>query len=100
MKKATQIMNIIEYIILPFSMLMTLMSLMAFDAPGSEKSPLAWLFFIGINAYLIVLVISLILSRKYYTQERYTLSFWISFIPVIPGIWFLLEMSGLPYLLR
>lgn len=90
MKKATQIATVIEYIILPFALLMALMSLMIFDAPGSEKDFFPWLFFIGVNGYLITLITSLVLSKKYYKQERYGLSFWISFIPTIPGALFLL----------
>jgi len=96
MKRLTQIFNVIDIIILPFAFLMALMSPMAFDAPNSDKNLNSWLSALSFIVYPIILVVSLVLSRKYYKQERYKLSFWLSFILAIPGIYFLIKSLIMP----
>jgi magnesium-transporting ATPase (P-type) len=91
-KKATGICNVIEYISLPFSFFVMLMSPMAFDSPSAAGNPLAWLVVLLLISYPVILIVSIIFSKEYYKKGNYKKSFWISFIPAIPGALLLIQI--------
>lgn len=49
----------------------SLLSVMAFDAPGSENNPLTWIAFLAIFSAPLVIVVSIIGSIRAYKNNQY-----------------------------
>ncbi|HEX8974648.1 MAG TPA: hypothetical protein VF817_04140 [Patescibacteria group bacterium] len=77
------IFGAINSCVLPVSALFALMSPMAFDAPGSEKNPAVWIFFVSVITYPLVGTLSLIFTIISYKKQEYDKALIVSLIPMI-----------------
>jgi hypothetical protein len=77
---------VIDLCILPISLLNALLSPMIFDAPGSLNNPIAWIILLGCLGYPIIIIASLVLSRRSYKNQQYSRSLFLSAVPFIPLI--------------
>lgn len=68
------------------------LSVMMFDAPGSEKDPTTLTIFFAILIYPVGLLGGIISSWVCYAQQKYKLAYWLNCIPLlwlipIVGFW-------------
>ena len=82
-KTLTIIFLIINLSILPIALMYMLMSPMSFDAPGSQNNPIARFFFISCWVYPVIVIVSLVLTRKFYKKQRFEYSLLLSVGPLI-----------------
>ncbi|MFC1647066.1 hypothetical protein ACFL1A_02150 [Patescibacteria group bacterium] len=94
MKKLTNILNIVELMLLPLSLLVALFSFFLFDDPNENRLSIYIVFSLMVTSP-IVLLTTLLLSRKWYKVGSYKKSFWVSFIPVFSCLLFGFFVFGL-----
>lgn len=68
------------------------LSVMMFDAPGSEKDPTTLTIFFAILIYPVGLLGGIISSWVCYAQQKYKMAYWLNCIPLlwlipIVGFW-------------
>lgn len=81
MRVATRILQVIEFLLLPFLIFISMFSLMGYDSPITTFGGGLGIFYI--STMPIVVDIFLILSIIKSKPEQYRLSFWLSLIPIL-----------------
>ncbi|WP_156940027.1 hypothetical protein [Clostridium lundense] len=92
-KIITMIINIIFCLILPFSVIGAMVSPMAFDSPGSDKSLYTWIFFLSAFSIPVVILASVINSVSLLKSRLYRKALIFSLLPLINFIAILLVFS-------
>ncbi|GAA0116242.1 hypothetical protein [Clostridium senegalense] len=94
-KIITRIINIILCLLLPFSILIAMVSPMMFDAPGSNESFYTWILFISNFSAPVIILISIIISIYLLKLKLYKRAFIFSLLPLINLITILVAYWGI-----
>lgn len=99
MKKANLVITSIFTVLYLFATIGTGMmapfSVMAFDAPGSDKMLLPWIFMLTAFTWPLLFIFSLILSWVFYKLKKHKLSLAILLLPLLNMFVFILIFSGI-----
>lgn len=94
-KIITVIINIILCLLLPFSILLSIVSPLVFDAPGSNESFYTWILFISNFSAPVVILISILISIYLLKLRLYKRAFIFSLLPLINLIAILIAYRGI-----
>jgi hypothetical protein len=85
MKVVTRILQVIDFLLVPFCILTSMFSMFAFDSPYAEADmgTMGWLALFIWSTLPIVVDVFLIFSILNSKPEKYKKSFWLSLIPLI-----------------
>ena len=86
-KRVALIINVISHTLyiltLPLWYLVSMFSVMLFDAPGSEQRWGLWAVYYGLKGYPIIVLAAIALAWILYAKGRYNRTYLINVIPVV-----------------
>ncbi len=86
-------MTVLLGVLLVFSSVAAMFSLMIFDAPGSTENPTAWRIFFAVVGVPVVTLLAIVLSWVAFFLQHYQIALWISLVPVLYVVIALLLMG-------
>jgi len=75
--------NIIFGLLLLPSLFFSVMSIMMFDAPGSENSPYTIMLFISVISFPLLVILSIPASWVFYKFQKYSTSLMVALLPLL-----------------